>query len=167
MMTDRLWNLQLHRHAQKFRCKPFPEFNKLEILFGPETATQDLSPHSIQVVNQCQRDVHRSREGPVNTSPARDPPVVNGLSSSVAQPVTQSSCSNLRDCPPVLVTVKRAMNLYLEFHMCYATAKEALAIFEIFRDPDGKSALQFSTISNKELRCEWLKDQLERLDVEN
>jgi hypothetical protein len=127
---------------------------------------QDLSPNSIQVVDQCQRDVHRSREGPVNTSPARDLPVFNGLSSSVAQPVTQSLRSNLRDCPSVLVTVKRAMDLYLDFHMCDATAKEAQAIFEIFRDCNGKSALKFSTISNKDLRCEWLKDQLERLDVE-
>jgi hypothetical protein len=167
MMTDRLWNLQLHRHAQKFRGKPFPEFNKLEILFGPKTTMQDLSPNSLQVVDQCQQDVHRSCEGPVNTSPARDPPVVNALSSSVAQPVTQSLRSNLRDCPPVLVTVKRAMDLYLDFHMCDATAKEALANFEIFRDRDGKSALKFSTISKKELRSKWLKDQLEQLDVEN
>ncbi|PLW23628.1 hypothetical protein PCASD_12372 [Puccinia coronata f. sp. avenae] len=167
--SDVVWKkyLKLHQHAQKFRGKPFPEFNKLEILFGPKTAMQDLSPNSLQVVDQCQRDVHRSREGPVNMSPARDLPVVNALSSSVTQPVTQSLRSHLRDCPPVLVTVKRAMDLYLDFHMCDATTKEALAIFEIFCDCNGKSALKFSTISNKELCSKWLKDQLERLDVEN
>ncbi|POW05066.1 hypothetical protein PSTT_09942 [Puccinia striiformis] len=179
--------LGFHPYARKFWGSPFPEFHKLDLIFGDIRATpgkmlaQSLSKaySSMRISIPLVRLNQEIKPIPLRhllvrlliyheATPKRMPlrTLSTGWSASYktlgVNPNNVSSNKQQLHLGPSVTNLQLAMSLYQEVHAEEASQHEALSAFKIFRSDT--NAQIFTSIREKNLRLEWLHQQIDEMN---
>jgi hypothetical protein len=173
--------VQFNPHARKFQGVPFPDFPKLDIIFGNwpmySYPTNRIPPRPPMAIPP---------QHPTNQLP--NPPTLSKASSlsNAVGAAAWNDCmldshfsqhndgNRLKDpqqprlpdphqhlYPAATCNIEREMDLYQHAHAQDASPREALAAFKILRDET--SSMIFVWIRDKELRALWLQAETDEL----
>ncbi|KAI9630287.1 hypothetical protein KEM48_014011 [Puccinia striiformis f. sp. tritici PST-130] len=175
-----------HPNARKFWGSPFPEFHKLDLIFGDIRATGENARSISQQGLQLNADLNTPGEAqpgdqtnpaPPSASPAaylsrshsKKDAIANALNGLVGFLQTSKNQSELRHqqreattSTPSVSNLQLAMSLYQEVHAEEASQHESLAAFKVFRSD--LNAQIFTNIREKDLRLEWLHQQIDEMN---
>ncbi|KAI7957789.1 hypothetical protein MJO29_006006 [Puccinia striiformis f. sp. tritici] len=178
--------LGFHPYARKFWGSPFPEFHKLDLIFGDIRATGENARSISQQGLQLNADLNTPGEAqpgdqtnpaPPSASPtaylsrshSKKDAIANALDGLVGFLQNSRSQSEQRQqqqaattSSPSVTNLQLAMSLYQEVHAEEASQHEALSAFKIFRSDT--NAQIFTSIREKNLRLEWLHQQIDEMN---
>ncbi|KAI7956209.1 hypothetical protein MJO29_007608 [Puccinia striiformis f. sp. tritici] len=185
-----VWDRYLvsHPYARKFWGSPFPEFHKLDLIFGDIMATGEHARSISQQGLQLNADLNTPGEAQLGdqTNPAPPPPsasptaylsrshskkdaIVKALNGLVGFLQTSKNQAEQRHqqreattSAPSVSNLQLAMSLYQEVHAEEASQHEALAAFKVFRSDI--NAQIFTSIREKDLQSEWLHEQIDEMN---
>ncbi|KNE98893.1 hypothetical protein PSTG_07913 [Puccinia striiformis f. sp. tritici PST-78] len=186
--STEVWERYLgsHPYARKFWGSPFPEFHKLDLIFGDIRATGENARSISQQGLQLNADLNTPGEAqpgdqtnpaPPSASPtaylsrshSKKDAIANALNGLVGFLQNSRSQSEQRQqqqaattSTPSVTNLQLAMSLYQEVHAEEASQHEALSAFKIFRSDT--NAQIFTSIREKNLRLEWLHQQIDEMN---
>ncbi|KAH9467577.1 hypothetical protein Pst134EA_011217 [Puccinia striiformis f. sp. tritici] len=141
--------LGFHPYARKFWGSPFPEFHKLDLIFGDIRATGPTAYLSRS---------HSKKDAIANALDG----LVGFLQNSRSQSEQRQQQQAATTSSPSVTNLQLAMSLYQEVHAEEASQHEALSAFKIFRSDT--NAQIFTSIREKNLRLEWLHQQIDEMN---
>ncbi|WAR55225.1 hypothetical protein PtB15_4B845 [Puccinia triticina] len=171
--------LKSHPRAQKFQGSPFPEYRKLEIIFGTSAATGDNSRLVSNCVAQLQARAAGILPSPDSSQNPNDEAPIIDNSPNPAKTTNRQTPSpsaylyrshTKKDSVAVAIeglvsyleaSRKRVDRIEELEHALEASQNKSLQAFKIFWDD--LSAQTFISIHDKELRSRWLDQQMDEI----
>lgn len=169
--SDEVWAkyVEFHPHALKFRGVPFPDFIKLDVIFGnwPVYSKPRVLPGAPMAISP-QHPTNQLANAPTQTvagSHSKADVDASGKYSIVdSQSTRHNNIIRFKDphqhlCPAATCNIERAIDLYQDAHAQDASSREALTAFQIFRNET--SSMIFVRIRDKQLRSLWLQAEMD------
>ncbi|POW21456.1 hypothetical protein PSHT_02393 [Puccinia striiformis] len=164
--------LGFHPYARKFWGSPFPEFHKLDLIFGDIRATGENARSISQQGLQLNADLNTPGEAQpgdqTNPAPPSASPTAYLSRSHSKKDAIQTlstgwsaSYKTLGVNPNNVSSNKQQLHL-AQVHAEEASQHEALSAFKIFRSDT--NAQIFTSIREKNLRLEWLHQQIDEMN---